>query len=134
MLGNRIRSRQDALAGGMPGYKYFANRLLTIIANIILGTNLGGFHSGFRVYSRAVLERVDWEQNADDFSFDPALLVKAVSAGFRVGDAAIPCWYPADASSINFSGSVVYGLQLLGILTRFLLAKTGFGADYFKGK
>jgi glycosyltransferase involved in cell wall biosynthesis len=89
VLGNRIRSRRDALLGGMPKYKYYANRALTLVANICLGTNLGDFHTGFRVYSRAVLESVSWESNANDFSFDPELLTKAVLLGFRIGDVPI---------------------------------------------
>ena len=123
ILGNRIRTRQDALSGGMPKYKYLANRILTLIANCCLGTNLGDFHSGFRVYSRNVLENVAWEDNADDFSFDPEFLAKAVFLGYRVGDAPIPCSYPADASSIGFRSSVVYGMQLLIVLGRHLLAR-----------
>jgi len=131
MLGNRIRNRREALAGGMPKYKYFANRLLTLVANIILGTNLGDFHTGFRVFSRQVLENVNWEDNADDFSFDPALLTKAVYQGYRIGDAPIPCRYPADASSISFAGSIIYGVEMLWILLRYLGARIGIGRDYF---
>ena len=123
ILGNRIRSRSDALSGGMPKYKYFANRVLTFIANCCLGTNLGDFHSGFRVYSRNVLENVAWEDNADDFSFDPEFLSKALLLNYRVGDAPIPCSYPADASSISFRSSVVYGMQLLIVLGRYLLVR-----------
>ncbi len=131
MLGNRIRNRREALAGGMPKYKYFANRLLTLVANVTLGTNLGDFHTGFRVFSREVLEKVDWQRNADDFSFDPALLAKAVYQGFRIGDAPIPCQYPADASSVSCGGSIVYGVKMLWILLRYLLARIGIGREYF---
>lgn len=123
ILGNRIRTRKSALSGGMPKYKYFANRILTFIANCCLGTNLGDFHSGFRVYTRNVLENIAWENNADDFSFDPELLAKAVSLGYCVGDAPIPCSYPADASSIGFRSSVLYGMQLLMVLGRYILAR-----------
>jgi glycosyltransferase involved in cell wall biosynthesis len=123
VLGNRIRSRRDALLGGMPKYKYYANRALTLAANICLGTNLGDFHTGFRVYSRAVLESVSWESNANDFSFDPEFLTKAVLLGFRIGDVPIPCSYPPHASSIDFQNSVVYGFKMLLILLKYLLTR-----------
>lgn len=123
MLGNRIRTRRDALSGGMPKYKYFANRTLTIIANVCLGTNLGDFHSGFRVYSKDVLEGVPWQDNGDGFSFDPEFLTKAVLLGYRVGDAPIPCSYPVDASFIGFKDSVVYGMGTLMALVKYLLAR-----------
>jgi hypothetical protein len=107
----------------MPKYKYYGNRALTLAANICLGTNLGDFHSGFRVYSRAVLETVRWESNANDFSFDPEFLTKAVLLGFRIGDAPIPCSYPPDASSIDFKNSVIYGVKMLLILLKYLLTR-----------
>src|SRR5262249_47741014 len=80
---SRIRSRDEALRGGMPVYKYLSNRILTVIENLALGQNLGDFHSGFRVYRRAVLETIPFERNSDDFVFDTQFLVQAVRFGFR---------------------------------------------------
>src|SRR3984957_17989741 len=102
VLGSRIRSRAEAMQGGMPVYKYLANRFLTFLENCALGQNLGDFHSGFRVYSRAVLERIPFERNSDDFVFDTQFLVQAVHFGFRLGDAPGPVRYFDEASSINF--------------------------------
>jgi glycosyltransferase involved in cell wall biosynthesis len=125
VLGSRIRSRAEALEGGMPLYKYLANRFLTTVENVALGQNLGDFHSGFRVYRRAVLERVPFEKNSDDFVFDTQLLVQAVRLGFRLGDIPVPVRYFDEASSINFRRSVVYGLATLGTVGRYWLDVLG---------
>src|SRR5437867_1501743 len=101
VVGSRIRSRDEALAGGMPKYKYVANRLLTAFENLALGQNLGDFHSGFRVYRRDVLERVPFQNNSDDFVFDTQFLVQAVRLGYRLGDIPVPVRYFPEASSIN---------------------------------
>lgn len=119
VLGSRIRTRGEALAGGMPRYKYWANRMLTTIENIALGQNLGDFHSGFRAYRRSVLETIPFYHNSDDFVFDSEFLAQAVHFGFRIGDIPVPVRYFADASSINFRRSVKYGLATLGVLTKF---------------
>jgi glycosyltransferase involved in cell wall biosynthesis len=121
VLGSRIRSRQEALAGGMPVYKYLSNRFLTTVENIALGQNLGDFHSGFRVYRREVLERIPFERNSDDFVFDTQFLVQAVRFGFRLGDIPVPVRYFDEASSINFRRSVVYGLGTLGAVGQYWL-------------
>ena len=86
MFGNRIRTRREALTGGMPAYKYLANRFLTIFENLILGQNLGEVHSGFRAYSRKVLETIRWQENSDDFVFDQQFIIQASALGFRLGD------------------------------------------------
>jgi glycosyltransferase involved in cell wall biosynthesis len=125
VLGSRIRSRQEALAGGMPLYKYVSNRLLTAAENFILGQNLGDFHSGFRVYRREVLERIPFERNSDDFLFDTQFLVQAVRLGFRLGDIPVPVRYFAEASSINFTRSLKYGFGTLGVLGQYLLDRSG---------
>src|SRR6516165_7711358 len=101
VVGSRIRSRDEALKGGMPKYKYFSNRILTAIENMALGQNLGDFHSGFRVYRREVLETIPFEGNSDDFVFDTQFLVQAVHFGFRLGDVPVPVRYFPEASSIN---------------------------------
>jgi len=121
VVGNRIRSRQEALAGGMPKYKYISNRFLTLAENFALGQNLGDFHSGFRVYRREVLERIPFEGNSDDFVFDTQFLVQAVHLGFRVGDVPVPVRYFPEASSINFRRSLKYGFATLGVVGQFWL-------------
>jgi len=121
VLGSRIRSRAEALAGGMPRYKYLANRFLTFVENVLLGQNLGDFHSGFRVYRREVLETIPFERNSDDFVFDTQFLAQAVHFGFRLGDVPVPVRYFDEASSINFGRSTKYGLQTLQVLWQYWL-------------
>jgi glycosyltransferase involved in cell wall biosynthesis len=125
VLGSRIRSRAEALAGGMPKYKYLSNRVLTTIENMALGQNLGDFHSGFRVYSRKVLETIPYERNSDDFVFDTQFLAQAVHFGFRLGDIPVPVRYFDEASSINFGRSVKYGLGTLGVMAQYWLNRLG---------
>jgi glycosyltransferase involved in cell wall biosynthesis len=121
VLGSRIRSRDEALAGKMPVYKYISNRFLTAVENLALGQNLGDFHSGFRVYRRAVLERIPFERNSDDFVFDTQFLVQAVRCGFRLGDVPVPVRYFPEASSINFRRSLRYGCSTLGVVALYWL-------------
>jgi hypothetical protein len=94
----------------MPLWKYLANRLVTMLENSILGQNLGGFHSGFRVHAPRVLETAPFEANSDDFVFDFQFLAQAAYFGFRIGDVPVPARYFAKASSISFRRSVTYGL------------------------
>jgi len=121
VVGSRIRSRDEALKGGMPKYKYFSNRILTAIENMALGQNLGDFHSGFRVYRREVLERIPFQNNSDDFVFDTQLLVQAVRFGFRLADIPVPVRYFPEASSIDFIRSVNYGCRSLAIVADYWL-------------
>jgi glycosyltransferase involved in cell wall biosynthesis len=125
ILGSRIRSRREALDGGMPGWKYLANRFLTATENFALGQNLGDFHSGFRAYRRDVLEAIPWERNTDDFAFDSQFLAQAVYFGFKLGDIPVPVRYFDEASSINFRRSVKYGLTTIWILAQYWLQKLG---------
>jgi glycosyltransferase involved in cell wall biosynthesis len=125
VLGSRIRSRDEAFKGGMPAYKYVANRLLTAFENVALGQNLGDFHSGFRVYRREVLERIPYEGNSDDFVFDTQFLVQAVRLGYRLGDVPVPVRYFDEASSINFRRSMRYGLLTLGVVGQYWLDRIG---------
>jgi len=125
ILGSRIRTRKETLTCGMPIYKYIGNRFLTIIENIILGQNLGDFHSGFRVYHREVLETIPYGQNSNDFVFDSEFLAQAVYYGFRIGDIPIPTRYFDEASSINFLGSAKYGFQTLWVMAKYLIQKSG---------
>lgn len=121
ILGSRIRTRGEALAGGMPLYKYLANRMLTITENVALGQNLGDFHSGFRAYRREVLEKIPFERNSEDFVFDSQFLAQAVHFGFKLGDIPVPVRYFDEASSINFRRSVKYGLTTLAVLAQYWL-------------
>jgi glycosyltransferase involved in cell wall biosynthesis len=121
IVGSRIRTRREALAGGMPAWKYVANRLLTITENVALGQNLGDFHSGFRAYTRTVLETIPWRHNSEDFVFDTQFLVQAVYFGFKLGDIPVPVRYFDEASSINFRRSVTYGLSTLWTLAQYWL-------------
>ena len=121
VLGSRIRTRKETLAGGMPIYKYLSNRFLTFVENVALGQNLGDFHSGFRAYTRKVLETIPFERNSNDFVFDSQFLTQAVSFGFKLGDIPVPVRYFAEASSINFRRSLKYGIATLAELARFWL-------------
>ncbi len=125
IVGSRIRTRREALEGGMPLYKYISNRFLTVVENLVLGQNLGDFHSGFRVYRREVLERIDYHRNSDDFVFDTEFLTQAIFLGFRVGDIPVPTRYFPEASSIDFRRSVKYGIQTLGVMLKYILQRTG---------
>jgi glycosyltransferase involved in cell wall biosynthesis len=116
VLGNRIRTRREALSGGMPRVKYLANRGLTLVENMLTGQNLGEWHSGFRAYRRELLETVPFERNSDDFVFDSQLLLQAVHFGFRVGDIPMPVRYFEEASSISFRRASTYAMATLGAL------------------
>ena len=123
MMANRIRTRREALKGGMPFYKYFFNRCLTITENIVLGLNLGEYHTGYRAFSRKALEMIDYELDSDDFVFDQHILVQAAACGLRIGEVPVPAKYFDEASSINFRRSFKYGLETLWILFRYILHK-----------
>lgn len=125
VLGSRIRTRREALDGGMPKYKYLFNRMLTIIENVALGQNLGEFHSGMRAYRREVLETIPFELNSNDFVFDTEFLVQATHFGFKIGDMPVPVRYFDEASSINFRRSVTYGLQTLRAVAQFWTERLG---------
>jgi len=125
LLGCRIRTRREALEKGMPAYKYFSNRFMTIIENLILGQNLGEFHSGYRAYNRKVLETLPFLNNSDDFAFDSEFLMQAVHFGFRLGDVPVPVRYFDEASSIDFQRSLVYGLKTMATLAKYLGASWG---------
>jgi glycosyltransferase involved in cell wall biosynthesis len=121
VLGNRIRTRDEALKGGMPLWKYLINRVSTFGENFILGQSIGDFHSGLRAYSAEVLRTIPYHQNSDDFAFDQEFLVQSVHFGFKIGDIPVPVRYFKEASSINFRRSLKYGLGgLNAILCRFL--------------
>ena len=123
MLGSRIRSRQEALAGGMPTYKYIANRGLTFIENLASGRNLGEWHSGMRAYNAKVLRTLPLESYSDDFVFDQQVLWGIVEHGFTMGDIPVPVRYFEEASSINLKRSTTYGLLTLREVARYLARK-----------
>ena len=125
VMGSRIRTRREALSGGMPPWKYVANRCLTFTENIALGQNLGDFHSGFRAYRREVLETIPYLKNSNDFVFDSEFLAQAVYFGFKLGDIPVPVRYFDEMSSINFRRSVTYGFSTLHVLAKFWAQKLG---------
>lgn len=116
VLASRILGK-GALKGGMPYWKYVANRALTLIENILVGYKLSEYHTGYRAFSRQVLETIKLEENSDDFVFDNQVIVQVLSAGFRIGEISCPARYEPESSSINFRRSVKYGVGVL--LTSF---------------
>jgi glycosyltransferase involved in cell wall biosynthesis len=124
VLGSRILSG-GALKGGMPVYKYVANRALTAVENLFTGAKLSEYHTGYRAFSRRVLETLPLEENSDDFVFDAQMLAQCLYFGFRVGEVSCPTRYDATSSSISFRRSVVYGMGVLGVTAQFTLARLG---------
>jgi glycosyltransferase involved in cell wall biosynthesis len=122
VLGSRFL-QGGTLAGGMPAYKYISNRFLTTVENIVLGQHLSECHTGFRAYSRRMLETIPFLLNSDDFVFDTEVIAQAAAYGFRITEIGVPTRYFAEASSVNFQRSVVYGLSTLAVMLRYLLAK-----------
>ena len=123
MLGSRFLG--NPLAGGMPRWKYFSNRFLTGVENIVFGLRLSEYHTGLRAYSRALLEAIPYELNSDDFVFDQELIAQVVAARrFRIGEIGVPTRYFEEASSVGFKRSVVYGLETLGVVIRYMLHVT----------
>ena len=123
MLGSRIRSRAEVLAGGMPWWKYYGNRFLTMVENIILGLNLSEYHTGFRAYSRRSLEQIPFMRMSNDFVFDQQLLISAAANNLRIGEIPVPVRYFKEASSIDFGRSVQYGLSILAGLLAFIFSR-----------
>ncbi|WP_395095167.1 glycosyltransferase family 2 protein [Armatimonas sp.] len=124
VLGSRILG-SSALKGGMPYWKYVANRWLTGIENMLLGMKLSEYHTGYRAFSRKVLETLPLEENSDDFVFDNQMLAQTVRFGFQIGEISCPTKYFPEASSINFKRSVIYGFGVLGTAIAFRLHVMG---------
>lgn len=124
VLGSRILGI-GALKGGMPLYKYVANRVLTLVENLLLSHKLSEYHTGYRAFSRQVLEQLPLDANGDDFVFDNQMLAQIIWHGYRIGELSCPTKYFEDASSINFRRSVIYGLGVLGTALEFRLARMG---------
>jgi len=125
MLGSRFLG--DPLAGGMPRWKYMSNRFLTTVENVAFGLQLSEYHTGFRAYSRQLLETLPYRLDSDDFVFDQELIAQAVAAGFRdrIGEVAVPTRYFAEASSVGPRRSIVYGLSTLVVVARYLFHRSG---------
>ena len=124
VLGSRILA-QSAIKGGMPLYKYIANRLLTLIENIIVGAKLSEYHTGLRAYSAEALRSIPFNENSNDFVFDNQILIQLMTAGARIGEISCPTRYDEESSSINFTRSVKYGFGVLRTATQFRLNKMG---------
>ncbi len=122
VLGSRILGK-GALRGGMPFYKYVANRLLTLGQNIVIGEKLSEYHTGYRAFSRNVLQRIDYHQNSDDFVFDNQMLAQIFFAGFEIAEITCPTKYFDEASSINFRRSSIYGLGVIKTSLEYRLAR-----------
>lgn len=126
VLASRILGN-GALKGGMPIYKYIANRLLTLFQNWCTGQKLSEYHTGYRAFSKEVLEAINLEDNSDDFIFDNQMLSQVIYAGFPIGEVTCPTKYFAEASSINLKRSSIYGLGVLKISMMHLLQRMGLG-------
>lgn len=124
-FGSRILGK-GALKGGMPSYKYVANRILTLFQNILLGQKLSEYHTGYRAFDKKIFEKINIELNSDDFIFDNEMIAQIFSAGFEIGEVTCPTKYFEEASSINFKRSSIYGLGVIKVSILFRLHKWGF--------
>jgi glycosyltransferase involved in cell wall biosynthesis len=124
ILGSRILGG-GALKGGMPWWKYIANRILTALQNLLMGAKLSEYHTGYRAYSRKLLASLPWQNNSDDFVFDNEFLAQAIVGGWRVGEISVPTKYFPEASSTNFAQSVRYGFGVLSTSVFGGLARCG---------
>lgn len=125
VIGSRILGG-GALLGGMPLWKYVANRILTAFQNVMLGAKLSEYHTGYRAFSKSLLESTGWLENSDDFVFDNEMLAQIILGEFALGEISVPTKYFADASSINFSRSVLYGFGVIRVSFLGALHRTGF--------
>jgi len=126
MLGSRIQTRHQVLAGGMPLWKYFANRFLTLFENLSMGLNLSEYHTGFRAYNSKVLKTIPYQKFSNDFVFDQQILISALSYNFNISEIPVPCKYFPEASSINFKRSSKYGFMTLLTVFLYLIYSIGF--------
>jgi glycosyltransferase involved in cell wall biosynthesis len=133
VLGSRILGGY-ALKGGMPLWKYLANRFLTFAENLQLGAKLSEYHTGYRAFSRSILEQLNLAANSDDFVFDNQMLAQILWHGFTIGEVSCPTKYFPEASSINFRRSLKYGIGCLATGTKYRLAKMGIPSRLFPAK
>lgn len=124
VLGSRILGK-GALKGGMPMYKYIANRFLTLFQNVVMNQKLSEYHTGYRAFSANVLQQVNYQVNSDDFVFDNQMLAQIFHKGFEIAEITCPTRYFDDASSINISRSMRYGIGVIGVSLSYLIQKTG---------
>lgn len=124
VLGSRILGK-GALKGGMPMYKYLFNRFLTLSQNILMGQKLSEYHTGYRAFSKEVLNKIKYHNNSDDFVFDNQMLAQIFYAGYEIAEVTCPTKYFDEASSINFKRSVTYGLGVLGVSINYFFQKRG---------
>ncbi len=124
VFGSRILGR-GALKGGMPFYKYVANRFLTFFQNVLLGQKLSEYHTGYRAFSRQVLESIDYEENSDDFIFDNQMIAQIFYKGFEIAEITCPTKYFDEASSISLKRSIMYGLGVVKVSLLYRLTKAG---------
>ncbi|MBU2037075.1 glycosyltransferase family 2 protein [Patescibacteria group bacterium] len=127
VFGSRMMISKNALAGGMPYWKFLANIFLTFIENMVLGLRLTEYHSGFRAYNRKVLETLALEENSDDFVFDTEIIAQMKVAGLKILETPIVTRYFPEASQIGFKRSIEYGLGILNVMRKYLLFKLGLG-------
>jgi len=125
---------KGALKGGMPMYKYIANRMLTLFQNIMMGQKLSEYHTGYRAFSGDALKKVDLEANSDDFVFDNQITAQIFMAGMEIAEVTCPTRYFEEASSINFKRSVIYGLGVLKVCLQYRLHKWGMRSAYLNGR
>jgi hypothetical protein len=125
VLGSRLKAGGSAIQQGMPWWKYAANRVLTAVENAAFGLGLSEFHTGYRAFSRELLETVNFRMNSDGFVFDQEIIAQAVAAEFRFAEIAVPVRYFPEASSAGFADSCAYGLKILWVVTRYLLHRFG---------
>jgi glycosyltransferase involved in cell wall biosynthesis len=122
VFGSRILGR-GAIAGGMPRYKYIANRFLTLAQNLLMGQKLSEYHTGYRAYSRDVLAAINYEKNSDDFIFDNQIVAQIFAAGYQIAEVTCPTKYFRQASSINMLRSIIYGFGVLGVSFRYFISR-----------
>jgi glycosyltransferase involved in cell wall biosynthesis len=126
VFGSRILGK-GAIRGGMPRYKYIANRFLTLAQNGLMGQKLSEYHTGYRAFSAEVLRKINYRANSDDFVFDNEMVAQIFFAGYEIAEVTCPTRYFAEASSINLSRSIVYGLGVVRVSVQYLLQKAGLG-------
>jgi len=124
VFGSRILGK-GAIKGGMPYYKYFFNRILTLTQNILMNQKLSEYHSGYRAFSAEVLNKINYQANSDDFVFDNQMIAQICFEGFEIAEVTCPTKYFAEASSINFSRSITYGLGVLGVSFGYFFQRIG---------
>jgi glycosyltransferase involved in cell wall biosynthesis len=125
VLGSRLKGGGSAIQHGMPWWKYVSNRFLTGVENLAFGLRLSEFHTGYRAFSREVLDTVNFKMNSDGFVFDQEIIAQAVAVGFRIGEIAVPVRYFPEASSASFWASCAYGFKILWVVARYLLHRSG---------